>query len=90
MKILKKLNLGKKHLRGKNKILYKNFRGNKIMIICVSYLVKQFFAWNINSEQAFSTYDLMTSHLHYDYVAQFRNYMGIELNHTFLVNQKIL
>ena len=32
----------------------------------------------------------MTSHLHYDYVAQFRNYMGIELNNTFLVNQKIL
>ena len=44
MKIFKRLNLGKKHLRGKNKTLHKNCRGNTIMIICVSYLVKQFFA----------------------------------------------
>ena len=35
MKIFKKLNLGKKHLRGKNKTLHKNCLGNTIMIICV-------------------------------------------------------
>ena len=36
-----------KHLRGKSKTLHKNCKGNIIMLICVSYKVKQFFAQNI-------------------------------------------
>ena len=58
---------------------------------CVSYSVKQFFATNINLKHALPTCDLMTSHLNYDYVAKFGNYLyiGIELSHTFYVNQKI-
>ena len=42
-----KIEFWEKHLRGKSKPLHENCKGNIIMLICVSYKVKQFFAQNI-------------------------------------------
>ena len=51
------------------------------MIICVSYLVKQLFAWNIKLRT--SIFDLWS-----DDVTLALRLHGIELNHTFLVKGK--